>query len=436
MRYIMSSLLLVSLIFQLSCSSNSVQSDNKGRVPSSQVAVDGLNCDNVINLADYKGKTYLNFMENTVRPLMVKFATDGYVVADKERMLNALKHVSEKVRKKAIKAGLSEEGLGKLAEKLGGKTVNLYKLPDQIARVNSKYSRYDLSTFVGLASCGGAVVTYFPGNYAYNIHYGSGTNDKDQQTGRSFGAGPTRLADDASDKAYLTDLQEFIEKHEDPSSFYKTLIEALTASDTSNYGTISPFGQTLLTDFLAVYTAEQARNLMDNKVTLHWDAALLEVTLLSAFHAGQDEIYLYFKIPNLQNPRKAKMVFTSDVVNQEPGGTPRTKKRKAKLIDYWQFSTKAGSTRSGINLTDDEFRKLGEVITAYEKENNPEVVANVYRHFKGVDTDNAFKALSQFLINTKTPIELKDKAYQVAEDMTAFLMQVKKDAQAITNSLK
>ena len=31
-----------------------------------------------------------------------------------------------------------------------------------------------------------------------------------------------------------------------------------------------------------MYTAEQARNLMDGRITLHWDAALLEVTLLAS----------------------------------------------------------------------------------------------------------------------------------------------------------
>ena len=36
---------------------------------------------------------------------------------------------------------------------------------------------------------------------------------------------------------------------------------------------------------------------MDNRITTHWDAALLEVTLLGAFHAGQKEIKLFYKDP-------------------------------------------------------------------------------------------------------------------------------------------
>jgi hypothetical protein len=106
------------------------------------------------------------------------------------------------------------------------------------------------------------------------------------------------------------------------------------------------------------------------------------------------------------------------------------------MVDYWQFSSSTDPTscnRSGINVTRRDFRALGTLISDYERENNPELVENVERHFKGIKTGgNLYAELSDFLINYDTPEKLDKKTQALATDFTAFLMQVRKDANKIT----
>ncbi|MBI2520271.1 MAG: hypothetical protein HYV97_07630 [Bdellovibrio sp.] len=407
----------------------------------SALAADGkLGCDNVLDLNDYKGQTYLNFMQETVKPMMDQYATKGYQLKGAAEVKSALRNVSSKVKNKAIESvGGDVNALYRLAGEIEGETVTLYDLPNLIGEHAPRGAdRFTLSTFFGLVSCGGVVIQYAPENLAYNIHYGTGENKMDERTGRSFGEGPVRSADDASDKNYLQDLEEFVLKYEDSmQSFYRTLIKALANSDTSDFSKIAPFGQTLLTDFLAVYTAEQARNLMDGRISLHWDAALLEVTLLAAFHAGQDEITLFYNDPTQNN----ELVFTNSVYNQAPGceGSVRGKERSARLYDYWQFSRNpdpSNCRRSGINLTKDAFRTLGETITEFEREKHPELVERLENHFGVESTKNIFKSLSQFFISADAKSKVGTReSNELAEDVAAFLLQVKRDARTITRSI-
>lgn len=397
-----------------------------------------LGCDDVIDISESKGQTYLTFMQETVAPALNDLATNGYTLKGAEDVKNALENVESKVSKKAISSAGTKEGLLSLASKLEGKNVTLYTLPSLIAKFAPRSDRYSLSTFFGLVSCAGAIIKFAPQNYAYNIHYGNGENDKDDRTGRSFGEGPTRNANDASDKNYLTDLEEFVIKNpKSINNFYLTLVKTLSNSDTSDYHSIAKSGQTLLTDFLAVYTAEQARNLMDKKITLHWDAALLEVTLLAGFHAGQDEIALYYR-----NPSNRTISFKSEVFNQAPGcsAVDDKKTRSARIYDYWQFSASkdpAQCNRSGINVTKEQFRMLGKAISDYERKNNPKLVERVEKNFEVSNRGgNIYMELSNLFINKDTKSELGDSsANQLAQDFTNFLAQVNKDAKKISKQL-
>ncbi|MCO4793489.1 MAG: hypothetical protein KC493_07250 [Bacteriovoracaceae bacterium] len=394
-----------------------------------------LGCDNVINFSDFKGMTYLSFMEEAVKPTMDEYAMEGYVLKGRAEAEEALKNVSGKVRWAATKAAGSKETLLDIADELEGQVTNMYELPGLIASVYNNVNRYKLATFFGLVNCAGAIVQYAPGHYAYNIHYGTGDVDKDERTGRSFGEGHERDADDASDKNYLRDLEEFGLEHESSmNNFYSALVKSLSNSDSSDMKEVSDFGKTLLTDFLAVYTAEQARNLMDGRISLHWDAALLEVTLLGAFHAGQDQVKLFYK-----NPNTGESSFTSTVLNQDTGCSVKERKeRSARVYDYWQFSSSVDPShcrRSGINITKKSFRKLGELISKYQEQNSPELVNNVLGHIGRSSRGklNIFKQLSKFYISSKTAKALgEEESNELAKDFSAFLAQVKKDAKKIT----
>ena len=415
-----------------------------------------LNCANVIDFQNYKGTTFLNFMEKTGKPLLDKYANEGYPVKSPEEIYLVLDQVSSKVSGKVSKAtDYSKSKFKSLLTNLSGQTVNLYNLPAKIMELQPEFNPYDLSTFIGLASCGGLIMKYAEGNYAYNIHYGTGLlkshntpelkemHRKDKQTGRSFGEGPTRNADDASDKAYLTDLEEYASGNpDDLADFYRNLLIAVGNNDTTEYLKMELAGQTVLTDFLAVYTAEQARNLMDRKVDLHWDAALLEVTLLAAFHAGQTQLELFYKDPN----NSTELIFTSSVLNQAPcrGLLPlpiEGKFRSARLYDYWQFSSSADEEnckRSGINITKQEFRKLGSLITKFVRLNNPKLIYAIEKNFHRSNRKgkNIFLSLSKHFINPKTPKKLGKNAYNLAESFTALLTEIRLKAPEITVFIK
>jgi hypothetical protein len=398
-----------------------------------------LGCDNVIDFADYKGQTFLSFMQQTVKPTLDDYALNGYTIANTAQVRKTLNAVSGKVRWAAGRAARGQANLLKIVDRLEGQNTNMYELPTMISRVDSGVNRYKLSTFIGLASCAGAIIKFAPGHFAYNIHYGTGAQERDEQTGRSFGEGFARGADDASDKNYLKDLEEFGHEHADSmDAFYQSLIKSLANSDSNNFKGISNFGKVLLTDFLAVYTAEQARNLMDDRISTHWDAALLEVTLIGAFHAGQEEIKLFYK-----DPYTGRTSFTDTVYNQDNGcSTKQRKLRKARVFDYWQFSSSTNTRhckRSGINITRREFRKLGQLITKYELKNNPELVRNIAKLIGSYPRGryNIFNKLSGFFINASTDKALDEElARDLANAFSAFLAQVKKDAGTITKLIE
>ncbi|MBY0451964.1 MAG: hypothetical protein K2P92_02940, partial [Bdellovibrionaceae bacterium] len=173
---------------------------------------------------------------------------------------------------------------------------------------------------------------------------------------------------------------------------------------------------------IAVYTAEQDRHLMANLRSHAWDEALLEVTLLSAFHAGQNQIKLMYN-----------GTYTDTTLKQAPGcNTDVRSPKKASLTDYWQFSKStdpANCSRSGLNVGRRDFRSLGSAITNFQRQKNPEIVARVERHFKSSkNRGNLFAQLSTFLISYNTPSRLDAQDLELIQDFTAFLMQVKADA--------
>ena len=378
----------------------------------------------VIDVSANKGSTYFSLMENTIKPALDQYATDGFKIANGKTVAAALKKVDSKVAGNAVRAAGDQDNLIAIADSLSEEdAMTFYDLPDAISKAGKVSDRYGLSTFLALVSGGGVAVKIDDKNTAYNVNYGTGETDKDEMTGRSFGEGPVHMASDASDKFYLQTLENYVRTEGDNIAvFYQSILEILTNNDSSHYQNISAEGQTLATDFLAVYTAEQDRHLMAKLKSHHWDAALLEVTLLSAFHAGQKSIMIMYDGE-----------LTSETKKQAPGcdETDRPAK-KASLVDYWQFSSStdpASCKRSGINVTRKEFRRLGGAISRYERENNPEIVANVERHFKNIKTGgNLFAELSDFLINYSTPEKLDKKSLTLAADFTAFLMQAKKDA--------
>ena len=310
----MKKLLSTVLFFKLALSSQvSLAQEQYGNL---------LGCEYIdLDSQEWQGTSFLSLIQETIKPELDEFALDGYPVAGGDWIVDALDKVDSKVRRQVLRSikGKSNEKIDRLRElgnALEGEMVNLHTLPGKLGKFSFVQDRYKLSTFIGLASCGGSTLKLADDNYAYNIHYGTGDRSKDKQTGRSFGASRIFDATDASYSHYLGTLESYATKNPaNVKHFVRTIMETLTNSNTRGYEQVNDFGDAVLTDFFAIWTAEQTRNLMDNYVELHWDAALLQVTLLSAFHSGQDEIKLFYK-----DPLSGKRFFTNkhtDLLGQE-----------------------------------------------------------------------------------------------------------------------
>lgn len=391
----------------------------------SALAVGQLDYSQAVKLNQYKGQTFFSLMEDVIKPQLDKKAVDGFDVASGAQLVAGLKKVDSKVSGSAIRAAGGITQLKNAGNKLSSFSRNLTfkQMPSALAREGIGSGRYDLTTYISLISEGGVAIQIDTYNIAYNVNYGTGEDENDERTGRSFGESHNRLALDASDKHFLKTLEDYVRTDGDNIRyFYLSLLEILLNNDASHFRMISKPGQAVATDFVAVYTAEQDRHLMSNLVRHPWDASLLEVTLLSSFHAGQKKIKLIFNGE-----------FTDTTLKQAPGcNTNERPTQRASLTDYWQFSNSddpENCNRSGLNITRRDFRKLGAVITAYQKRAHPELLAKVQRHFKTQkNSRNVFAQLSDFLINFETPKRFNQTTLELSQDFTNFLMQVKADA--------
>lgn len=387
-------------------------------------AANKLKYSTTVDLADYKGQTYFSLMNEVIKPSLDQIAVDGFEIADGKRLVSGLKKVDGKVSNKAVRAAGGADKLQEIGDNLAGQKITFYELPSALAKLEVGSGRFDLSTYISLISGGGVAIQIDSKNTAYNVNYGTGENENDERTGRSFGEAPGRLSLDASDKHYLEILENYVRSEgENSEFFYLSILQILLNNDASNLKNVSDAGQAVATDFLAVYTAEQDRHLMSELKKHPWDASLLEVTLLSALHAGQKNVMVIF---NGQ--------FTDTTLKQASGCTEATARQEkpASMVDYWQFSTStdpSNCSRSGLNITRKSFRALGEAITAYELKKNPELIENIQRHFtSSKNKNNVFAQLSDFLINYNTPTQLDADTLELAQDFTAFLVQVRKDA--------
>ena len=384
-----------------------------------------------LDIADAKGSTYLAFMQDVVKPGLDDIANNGYAVGDAKAMQATYDFSGAKIKRSID--GISDGGIEhvkKLATSLKGANANLKTLPGKIHQMDSGVSQYAVATFIGLASGGGVKIKYANKNYSMSIHY----DPVDKKSGRSFGIGPTGGFNDISDRDYLVALGKYAkDSQDDLGDFYKTVFQTLLSTNTSGYSTVNPEGQTLLSNFLAVYTAEQDRNLMDGKVTPYWDAALLEVTLLGGFHGAQDQIKLFY-----WDAKTNKTSFTSKTFNQTPCKAA-TAPKVADMTDYWQFSRNitdpTNCKRSGINITNQQFRQLGTAITAYMNAKHADI-AKAVKASMGLTgaQPNLFFSLSNFLMSDNSPKKFPAATVTAVTDSWGKLLKTAQtEAKAITS---
>ena len=409
-----------------------------------------------ITNSQQKGQTFLSLLQTQIKPELDSFATEGYKIVDGDRLVSVLDLVDKKVRRQALGSlkGSSKsekiQNLKTIGDMLAGQMGSLYRTHELLAQTGLVRNRFKLSTYVGLASCAGSSLKLADDNYAYNVHYGTGAVEKDDRTGRSFGASRIFQATDSSYTHYLKMLERYIK--EDPtniSDFMLTVMETLTNTEPRRYENVTDLGDSVLTDFLAIWIAEQDRNLMDGKVKPHWDAALFQVTLLAAFHAGQEQIKMFYKDPltgqqfftdrtfKLAWPKKNHTEETC-VVDLESQSD-----KKASLTDYIgvHYMTYKHCGRSGVNMSRKEWRLLGQEITSFlmESKEGQALLEGVRKYTteyaRPGRKPDIIRELARFLINDKTPKKLSNW-YRISGNTVKLLKYVQKNAPAITEKLE
>jgi hypothetical protein len=262
-------------------------------------------------------------------------------------------------------------------------------------------------------------------NYTWHVNFPTDS----EQGGRSYGEGPGGKVSDPSDAYYLGELDKF--SHSGPEElgkFYKALIEVIANCDSSEFAALSDAAQVVATDFVAIYTAEEKRHLIGHLGSFKWDDAIFQVTMLAAFHGGQKSYAQFYqgKFTDQVYDQKLK-------VYKQPDAQEGKDTRKANLVDYWQWSPNQ-PTRSGINLTRGEFEKMGKTITSHEQgeKDSKEKLEAVEKLIGVENSENIYSDIATFFINKDAPEEMSAQSKDLADAISAFLVQVNGDAATIT----
>lgn len=249
--------------------------------------------------------------------------------------------------------------------------------------------------------------------------------------GRSYGWTKGQVGD-WSDKMYLDNLGDVVATGDkrDIAKFYEVIIKTLGSCDTEGLETLRGDSQRVITNFLAIYTAEEYRAMVPTDPHRNWDAALLETTLLGAFHGGQSQFTKFYLGR-----------FTSSSKKQDSGVYGKTRpgptydsapSKRAEMNDYWQFSADPESKRSGINVTRKDFELMGSAITRYESVRQNQNLAGIQR-IVGRDR-NVVRAIATFFSKNKS--NNTQEAEKLASLVSDFMMDVYSDADDITQWLK
>ncbi len=267
----------------------------------------------------------------------------------------------------------------------------------------------------------GVAVKLSEHNYDVHVNFPAGP-----QGGRSYGWTSGQVGD-WSDQMYLQHLAQVEAENDtqDLNSFYQTIVRLLSSCNPQGIDDLAPATQRVATNFLAIYTAEEYRAMVPAGIK-NWDDALLQVTMLGAFHGGQVKFTMFYEGNfTTQTQKQAAGVYTPT----GPGPTGNTASNKpASLDDYWQFSKDPSSQRSGINETRRDFENMGRAITKYKAGLSSPALAQV----QGIvgNSDNVIQTTSQFFSNG----QFKDlsKADDLAKAVAAFLLEVRSNAEKIT----
>ena len=284
----------------------------------------------------------------------------------------------------------------------------------------------------------------------YHVKYKAHTEKNAERSGRSFsavGSNPSRpsYVADASYKHYLRTFERFYDDADELEDYYQAILGVVSACDASGFAELERDTKEVAADFVAVYVAEQYRHLISGKGEKlgrrhNWDDALLQVTLLASFHAGQNSANegMFFEgkftdtvYNQIYRDRSGSYCVYKQFRHPKRGSA---KKRDMNLTDYWQFNRKCD--RSGVNITRGDFSKMGSALTTWANDYNEDEVADLNRKLRSSSKRyNLIAAISSQFISNSAPSKFEN-ADALVESIVDFLMAINADAVDITKELK
>jgi hypothetical protein len=224
--------------------------------------------------------------------------------------------------------------------------------------------------------------------------------------GRSYGGVGTNPSnmDYVADVSYLDYFKQLESAYwDDPAgmkNFNKAVLGTLLNCDVTAVKTLPDPYKKSYADFMAVFIAEQYRNLVSNSRDLtkpfsktnDWDNAHLQTTLLASFHSGQNRDF---------NGMMWWGKFTNETydtfddcpiyVTKDSQGKPP---RKFRLSHYSQANRTCD--RSGVNMTRRDWEKLTKEISTSLKDTP--TATDIQNYFSG---DNGIEAIANWVTSDK-----------------------------------
>lgn len=407
--------------------------------------------DLTVNLVDSKGSTFFELMtqENGIRDKMNQAFQHPFEVLSLEK----IGELQDKFSTKVWRSLYDEELLTPVLEKEAGKEFSNKSLNAKLTKTYKVFPPWDPGMFLSMAGGSAVLVHLNEKTYYYNVGYDDGgfanaeeamAAERERQgpgeklkepvginSGRSYAAGPSHPADDASYVDYLKNLRAYLDNRDDLAPFYKAILAILVKSDPSALDdldsrplkrtvstdrgdrAVTIDGQSLVADFMAVYTAELYRHLFASLKKHDWENALAELTFVSSYS------------------ERAGLV--QDVDGQIVEGTPSN----------WRYIGTQGSGiggKAGINRRSfqskvcDAARKLK--IDSLRKVDamTKEVVErlNKNRKERAVTNRDCFKSVMITLNDPQFQSTVKENAKVLTNDFVSFLGTIRERHDEIT----
>lgn len=371
------------------------------------------NASQTINLSASTGKTYLQTTFEAADGINAKSAADdatAVTIATPAQISAALGTFDPKVAANLYSHfNNGQADFLSAAGDISGQSISPQHiqavLVSHLANVKGQVNQANAaaSDVILLTSGSGTVVLLNANDYFYNVAYQSPR----LSSGRSYGVTATRKLLGPTDTDYLKEMGNYLTaaSAQEVTNFYTAIFKILTATDTSGVSGLSAAGQAVLTDFLAIYTAESMRhNFVSLNVTLDaWEIDIAQVTLLSAYITASGKVMT--------------------------GG---------KLV---AGNTTAYSGGHSIGTHEADFTKLAKLITSYENASGhlkamvtavdtltPVTPAAMATAVKG----DVFRRALVYLNRTEFESGVKSNAAAITSAMVQLLNQIRTDQSAIT----